>query len=503
MWGQSNLSTALSGMGYGPSGGALAPAAPIISGMADNSPHHMYGKRESNIGPQHSAYPLRQAADNVESLLKAYTRFHDGDPSYMSRMEGGELVTPSVRDEFGMRETSSRIDPWSGHFDHYGGESLDTFLDSERKRIAAKEFSVFNEEANRNEDIYYTTKDGEKKPYAHYESALKSFNKERDKQLAALDRLAEGYSAYTNTMSEWQDKNISPAIRSELSEMFDNGGVSWVTRATKNDKLVQNQLGAQLTHMGINSLSDIGTNGNVFYNRRTGQQLPDIIHNFRGGKGDGSLRIRLAADQNGNVSFAPDYKSPSLTALDRIAPIAAMIVGGTIMGPAIGAAVGSAAGGGAAATLAGNAVGQGVAGAMNAGISGGNFGRGFLTGAITGGAGGAGELFGNSIGLSPVASKAIGAGMSAGAAAATSNGNALRAAILGGIGHYAGSTVDGALAGGNTPDWLRQAAATGTRNLIASGGNFNSALSAALSAALRGDRPATTADNRRNHYRIG
>lgn len=220
------------------------------------------------------------------------------------------------------------------------------------------------------------------------------------------------------------------------------------------DRLIAQNLGT----FGITDMDDIGyvigpDRQPIFYNRKTGQSIPQEIVGFKDRK-NGGQKLFLTIDQSGKVVPVNSYMQPNPSSgwKGAVAPILA--VAGAAFAPyALGGLSSALAGAGvtgAAGTIGAGALYGAGLGGLGAGLTGGDIGKAMLTGAI---GGGISSGIGTGLKLSPTQTLpqynlAGSLGASASSQAAV---NAIIRGTLSGLGTTAvggGDLLKGALVGG-------------------------------------------------------
>lgn len=220
------------------------------------------------------------------------------------------------------------------------------------------------------------------------------------------------------------------------------------------DRLIAQNLGT----FGITDMDDIGYvigpgRQPIFYNRKTGQSIPQEIVGFKD-REHGGQKLFLTIDQSGKVVPVNAYMPPNPSSgwKGAVAPILA--VAGAAFAPyALGGLSSALAGAGvtgAAGTIGAGAIYGAGLGGVGAGLTGGDIGKAMLTGAI---GGGISSGIGTGLKLSPTQTLpqynlAGSLGASASSQAAV---NAILRGTLGGLGTTAvggGDALKGALVGG-------------------------------------------------------
>ena len=271
----------------------------------------------------------------------------------------------------------------------------------------------------------------------------------QNKNPGFLASLQQGvYSEYDDLVKR---RDESP-IYKQLSQLQQGGQLNYGTKGLSAQNAMETIAG-RFSRYGITDLNQVGAvsqgGKTVFYNKLTGQALPDRIGYTT--YGDGMTNFNLTTDAQGNVIPLSAWKDTSTN-------IGGLALGGlaALAAPWAIPAIGSGLGVGAAA--AGGIYGAG-AGALTSAASGGNL----LTGALTGGLGGAlgGGLLGDVTG--------VGAGASEAAAGS-----------LGSTGNVMGDILGGSITSGAGASGLISAAPIGSTIGGVAGGMLNPALAGGL-----------------------
>ena len=264
--------------------------------------------------------------------------------------------------------------------------------------------------------------------------------------------MISGGIKYYSDYQTAQDRLQTNPIIKQLREIQSSGAQNFGTKGLQAEKAFET-IASNFAKYGIEDLSQVGAvnqaGKTIYYNRLTGQKLPDRIGYTT--YGDGMTNFNLSVDAQGKVVPQSVWKDTSSNlgglALGGLAALAA---------PWAIPAIGSGLGVGAAA--AGGIYGAG-AGALTSAASGGNL----LTGALTGGLGGAlgGGLLGDVTG--------VGAGASEAAAGS-----------LGSTGNVMGDILGGSITSGAGASGLISAAPIGSTIGGVAGGMLNPALAGGL-----------------------
>jgi len=276
-----------------------------------------------------------------------------------------------------------------------------------------------------------------------------------------------------------------------LGDVTAAGGGRADPRVSKDeaDRLIAQNLGT----FGITDLDDIGYvigpgRQPIFYNRKTGQSIPQAIVGFKD-REKGGQKLFLTIDQTGKVVPVNSYMQPNPSGKwkDAVAPVLA--VGGAVLAPyALGGLSSALAGAGvtgAAGTIGAGALYGAGLGGLGAGLTGGDIGKAMLTGAI---GGGISSGIGTGLKLSPTQTLpqynlAGSLGASASSQAAV---NAILRGTLSGLGTTAvggGDLLKGALVGGLTSGISGQLPGGGSR--LTQG--LNQSVSRQIAQAIVGD----------------
>lgn len=235
------------------------------------------------------------------------------------------------------------------------------------------------------------------------------------------------------------------------------------------DRLIAQNLGT----FGVTDMDDIGYvigpgRQPIFYNRKTGQSIPQEIVGFKD-REHGGQKLFLTIDQSGKVVPVNSYMPPNPSSgwKGAVAPILA--VAGAAFAPyALGGLSSALAGAGvtgAAGTVGAGALYGAGLGGVGAGLTGGDIGKAMLTGAI---GGGISSGIGTGLKLSPTQTLpqynlAGSLGASASSQAAV---NAILRGTLSGLGTTAvggGDPLKGALVGGISSGISGQLPGSGSR----------------------------------------
>lgn len=255
------------------------------------------------------------------------------------------------------------------------------------------------------------------------------------------------------------------------------------------EQLIAKNLGT----FGITDLDDIGYvigpgRQPIFYNRKTGQSIPQEIVGFKD-REKGGQKLFLTIDQNGKVVPVNSYMQPNPSGKWKSAVAPILTVAGAAFAPyALGGLSSALAGAGvtgAAGTVGAGALYGAGLGGLGAGLTGGDIGKAMLTGAI---GGGISSGIGTGLKLSPTQTLpqynlAGSLGASASSQAAV---NAILRGTLSGLGTTAvggGDLLKGALVGGLTSGISGQLPGGGSR--LTQG--LNQSVSRQIAQAIVGD----------------
>ena len=176
-----------------------------------------------------------------------------------------------------------------------------------------------------------------------------------------------------------------------LGDVTAAGGARADPRVSQTE--AQQLIATNLGTFGVTDMDDIGYvigpgRQPIFYNRKTGQSIPQKIVGFKD-REHGGQKLYLTIDQSGKVVPVNSYMPPNPSGgwKSVVAPILA--VGGAILAPyALGGLSSALAGAGvtgAAGTVGAGALYGAGLGGLGAGLTGGDIGKAMLTGAIGGG----------------------------------------------------------------------------------------------------------------------
>ena len=258
---------------------------------------------------------------------------------------------------------------------------------------------------------------------------------------------------------------------------------------TEAEQLIAKNLGT----FGVTDMDDIGYvigpgRQPVFYNRKTGQSIPQEIVGFKD-REKGGQKLFLTIDQTGKVVPVNSYMQPNPSGKWKAAVAPILAVAGAAFAPyALGGLSSALAGAGvtgAAGTVGAGALYGAGLGGLGAGLTGGDTGKAMLTGAI---GGGISSGIGTGLKLSPTQTLpqynlAGSLGASASSQAAV---NAIIRGTLSGLGTTAvggGDLLKGALVGGLTSGISGQLPGGGSR--LTQG--LNQSVSRQIAQAIVGD----------------
>ncbi len=258
------------------------------------------------------------------------------------------------------------------------------------------------------------------------------------------------------------------------------------------DRLIAQNLGT----FGITDMDDIGYvigpgRQPIFYNRKTGQSIPQEIVGFKD-REHGGQKLFLTIDQTGKVVPVNSYMQPNPSGKWKSAVAPILTVAGAAFAPyALGGLSSALAGAGvtgAAGTIGAGALYGAGLGGLGAGLTGGDIGKAMLTGAI---GGGISSGIGTGLKLSPTQTlpqyNLAGSLLPSGASLA--NQQMVNAVLRGSIGGLAttavggGDAIKGALIGGLT---------SGISGQLPGGGNrltqgLNQSVSRQIAQSIVGD----------------
>lgn len=238
-----------------------------------------------------------------------------------------------------------------------------------------------------------------------------------------------------------------------LSDIQAVGGGRADPRVSKAE--AERLLAQNLGTFGITDLDDIGyvigpNRQPIFYNRKTGESIPQEIVGFKDRK-NGGQKLYLTIGEDGKVKPVNAYMPPNPSSGWKgvVAPL--LTVAGAAFAPYALGSIAPLLGTGAAATAGAGAIYGAGLGGLGAGLTGGDIGKAMLTGGLTGAIS---SGIGTGLKLSPTTTlpqynlaEALGA-TSAGTTAAV---NAiLKGTVSGGVsaGIGGGDVLTGALSGG-------------------------------------------------------
>ena len=224
-----------------------------------------------------------------------------------------------------------------------------------------------------------------------------------------------------------------------------------VSKAEAERLLAQN-----LGTFGITDLDDIGyvigpNRQPIFYNRKTGESIPQEIVGFKDRK-NGGQKLYLTIGEDGKVKPVNSYMQPNPSGgwKSVVAPI--LGIAGAAFAPYALGSLAPLLGTGAAATAGAGAIYGAGLGGLGAGLTGGDIGKAMLTGGITGAIGSgigsglklspnltlpqynlAGTLGASGAGTTAVVNAILKGAASGGVSAGIGGGNALTGALSGGL----------------------------------------------------------------------
>lgn len=238
-----------------------------------------------------------------------------------------------------------------------------------------------------------------------------------------------------------------------LSDIKAVGGGRADPRVSKDE--VESLLTQNLGTFGVTDLDDIGyvvgpNRQPVFYNRKTGQSIPQEIVGFKD-REKGGQKLYLTIGEDGKVKPVNAYMPPNPSSgwKGAVAPILA--IGGALLAPYALGSIAPLLGTGAAATAGAGAIYGAGLGGLGAGLTGGDIGKAMLTGGLTGAIS---SGIGNGLKVSPTTTLPqynLASALGASSAGTTAAVNAiLKGAASGGVsaGVQGGNALTGALSGG-------------------------------------------------------
>ena len=238
-----------------------------------------------------------------------------------------------------------------------------------------------------------------------------------------------------------------------LSDIQAVGGGRADPRVSKAE--AERLLAQNLGTFGITDLDDIGyvigpNRQPIFYNRKTGESIPQEIVGFKDRK-NGGQKLYLTIGEDGKVKPVNSYMQPNPSGgwKSVVAPI--LGIAGAAFAPYALGSLAPLLGTGAAATAGAGAIYGAGLGGLGAGLTGGDIGKALLTGGITGAIG---SGIGGGLKLSPTTTLPqynLAGTLGASSAGTTAAVNAiLKGAASGGIsaGIGGGNALTGALSGG-------------------------------------------------------
>mgnify|MGYP000893449769 FL=1 len=238
-----------------------------------------------------------------------------------------------------------------------------------------------------------------------------------------------------------------------LSDIQAVGGGRADPRVSKDE--AESLLTQNLGTFGVTDLDDIGyvvgpNRQPVFYNRKTGQSIPQEIVGFKD-REHGGQKLYLTIGEDGKVKPVNAYMPPNPSSgwKGAVAPILA--VGGALLAPYALGSIAPLLGTGAAATAGAGAIYGAGLGGLGAGLTGGDVGKAMLTGGLTGAIS---SGIGSGLKVSPTTTLPqynLASALGASSAGTTAAVNAiLKGAASGGVsaGVQGGNALTGALSGG-------------------------------------------------------
>ena len=238
-----------------------------------------------------------------------------------------------------------------------------------------------------------------------------------------------------------------------LSDIKAVGGGRADPRVSKDE--VESLLTQNLGTFGVTDLDDIGyvvgpNRQPVFYNRKTGQSIPQEIVGFKD-REHGGQKLYLTIGEDGKVKPVNAYMPPNPSSgwKGAVAPILA--IGGALLAPYALGSIAPLLGTGAAATAGAGAIYGAGLGGLGAGLTGGDVGKAMLTGGLTGAIS---SGIGSGLKVSPTTTLPqynLASALGASSAGTTAAVNAiLKGAASGGVsaGVQGGNALTGALSGG-------------------------------------------------------
>ena len=238
-----------------------------------------------------------------------------------------------------------------------------------------------------------------------------------------------------------------------LSDIKAVGGGRADPRVSKDE--AESLLTQNLGTFGVTDLDDIGyvvgpNRQPVFYNRKTGQSIPQEIVGFKD-REHGGQKLYLTIGEDGKVKPVNAYMPPNPSSgwKGAVAPILA--VGGALLAPYALGSIAPLLGTGAAATAGAGAIYGAGLGGLGAGLTGGDIGKAMLTGGLTGAIS---SGIGSGLKVSPTTTLPqynLASALGASSAGTTAAVNAiLKGAASGGVsaGVQGGNALTGALSGG-------------------------------------------------------
>ena len=274
---------------------------------------------------------------------------------------------------------------------------------------------------------------GEYVDYSGQKSALRT----NDSTYGALGTQSIGGTDFSNLLSDIQ------AVGGGRADPR-------VSQAEAERLLTQN-----LGTFGVTDLDDIGyvvgpNRQPIFYNRKTGQSIPQEIVGFKD-REHGGQKLYLTIGEDGKVKPVNAYMPPNPSSgwKGAVAPILA--IGGALLAPYALGSIAPLLGTGAAATAGAGAIYGAGLGGLGAGLTGGDIGKAMLTGGLTGAIS---SGIGSGLKVSPTTTLPqynLAGALGATSAGTTATVNALlKGAVSGGVsaGVQGGNALTGALSGG-------------------------------------------------------
>ncbi len=269
--------------------------------------------------------------------------------------------------------------------------------------------------------------------YSGEQAALRT----NDRTYGALGTQAIGGTEYSNLLSDIQ--------------AVGGGRADPRVSKTEAERLLTQNLGT----FGVTDLDDLGyvvgpNRQPIFYNRKTGENIPQEIVGFKD-REHGGQKLYLTIGEDGKVKPVNSYMQPNPSGgwKSVVAPI--LGIAGAAFAPYALGSIAPLLGTGAAATAGAGAIYGAGLGGLGAGLTGGDIGKALLTGGITGAIS---SGIGTGMKLSPTTTLPqynLAGTLGASSAGTTAAVNAiLKGAASGGIsaGIGGGNALTGALSGG-------------------------------------------------------